>query len=142
VVSTTGFETPPFEAVIVAVPELPIATVETVNVEKLAPTGTVMVLGTVARDVSELDSAIKAPPVGAGPFKVTVAVAPNPPITLVWFRLRLASSGRICRVVVLVVPRLTAVIVAVVLAVTDEVVTLKVAEVAPAVTVTLPGTTA
>jgi hypothetical protein len=46
----------------------------TVNVAVVAFAGTVTLPGTVATKISPLDRVITAPPLGAGPFKVTVPV--------------------------------------------------------------------
>jgi hypothetical protein len=59
-----------------------------VNVAKLEPAGIVTPDGLVA-DVAELlESETSTPPVGANPFRETVAVAELPPITLEGFTLR------------------------------------------------------
>jgi len=55
----------------------------TVNVALVAPAATVTLDGTVATDVSLLESATCAPPDGAGPLSVTVPVEEFPPVTLV-----------------------------------------------------------
>jgi hypothetical protein len=54
-----------------------------VKVAVVAPAKTVMLGGTVATVVLLLESAIIAPPVGAGPLRVTVPVELLPPTTLV-----------------------------------------------------------
>ena len=59
------------------------ALVLTVNVALVAPAATVTMEGTVATDVSLLESATCAPPDGAGPLSVTVPVEEFPPVTLV-----------------------------------------------------------
>lgn len=55
----------------------------TINVLELLPAGTVMLAGTVAAIVLLLLSDTTAPPVGATPFSLTVAVELLPPTTLV-----------------------------------------------------------
>ena len=54
----------------------------TKNVAEIAPCGTVTVAGTLALPAFELDSEITAPPVPAGPLRVTVP-APDWPVTIV-----------------------------------------------------------
>jgi hypothetical protein len=58
----------------------------TVNVMLLAPAATVTLAGTVAAAVVSLERETAAPPVGAGPLRVTVPVEDcAPPVTLVGF---------------------------------------------------------
>ena len=72
---------PPFSVpVMVAATAEDTAEVETVKVADLAPAAIVTVAGTVALVALALRVTV-APPGGAGPFKVTVPVAPVPPIT-------------------------------------------------------------
>jgi hypothetical protein len=66
--------------VITAVVKAPTAVVVTVNVADVEPAITVTEAGTVALLMLEA-SATAAPPVGAGPLKVTVPVDELPPIT-------------------------------------------------------------
>ena len=54
----------------------------TVNVALLAPPATVTLAGTVAAVVLSLDRETAAPPLGAGPLRVTVPVEGDPPVTL------------------------------------------------------------
>src|SRR5205807_2133721 len=61
------------------------ALVRTVNVALVAPAATVTLEGTVATNVSLLESATCAPPDGAGPLSVTVPVEESPPVTVVGF---------------------------------------------------------
>jgi hypothetical protein len=61
------------------------ALVLTVNVALVAPAATVMLEGTVATDVSLLESATCVPPDGAGPLSVTVPVDESPPVMVVGF---------------------------------------------------------
>src|SRR5438132_13941480 len=55
----------------------------TANVALVAPSATVTLEGTVATDVSLLESATCAPPDGAGPLSVTMPVEESPPVTVV-----------------------------------------------------------
>lgn len=55
----------------------------TVNVMLLAPAATVTLAGTVAATVLSLIRETAAPPVGAGPLRVTVPVEGDPPVTLI-----------------------------------------------------------
>ena len=57
--------------------------VVTVNVALLAPAATVTFAGTVAAAVLPLERETVAPPLGAGPLRVTVPVEEDPPLTLV-----------------------------------------------------------
>jgi len=57
-----------------------------VNVALVAPAATLTLAGTRATLVLLLESAICAPPDGAGPLNVTVPVEEFPPTTLVGFR--------------------------------------------------------
>lgn len=63
--------------------DAPTALVLTVNAALVAPAATVTLAGTWAAVVLLLESATCAPPVGAGPLKVTVPVDEFPPTTLV-----------------------------------------------------------
>jgi hypothetical protein len=60
--------------------------VVTVNVLEDVPAATETFGGTVAAVVLELVRVTVAPPVGAGPSRVTVPVTGVPPGTLVWLR--------------------------------------------------------
>ena len=55
----------------------------TVNVALLAPAATVTLAGTVAAAVLSLERETAAPPLGAGPLRVTVPVEGDPPVTLI-----------------------------------------------------------
>ena len=54
----------------------------TVNVALVAPAATVTLAETVAAAVLSLIREMTAPPVGAGPLRVTVPVEGDPPVTL------------------------------------------------------------
>jgi hypothetical protein len=121
-------------------------TVVTLNVAVVAPGATVTFTGTVAAPLL-LDSDTVAPPAGAALVSVTVPVDDAPPVTLVGASVSEDSdagggTGVTVSVAVRVTPSYAPVSVTLVLAATDVVVTLKVAVVAPAATVTLPGTLA
>ena len=72
---------PPYDAEIVTDVDVATAMVVTLKVALVAPAATVTLAGTVAAALS-LESATCAPPAGAGPFSVTVAVEAFPPVTL------------------------------------------------------------
>ena len=65
----------------------------TVNVPDVAPAATVTLEGTVAAPVLLLLSVTTAPPVGAGPFSVTVPVDVPGGVTLVGFKLNELGDG-------------------------------------------------
>lgn len=67
----------------------------TVNVAVVAFAATVTLGGTVAAAVLALDRETTAPPAGAGPVKITVAVEGVPPMTDVGFKLRLVRLGAV-----------------------------------------------
>ena len=119
------------------------AKVVTVKVAWMVPAGTSTLPGTAAAG-SLLESETSAPALGAGPFSVTVPREEfRPPVTLVGFSVSEAGVGRGEGATVSAAPRVTppkdAEIVTAVAAATGLVVTVKVALVAPAGTVTLPG---
>lgn len=72
-VSVADLKLDPYDAPTVDDEDDPTAAVETVNVVVSEPAGTVMMDGTVATDVLLEDRFTLAPPVGAAPFKATVA---------------------------------------------------------------------
>ncbi len=118
------------------------ALVVIVNVAEVEPAGTVTVPGTVA--LVELEFKVTlAPPGPAAPFSVTVPVEGLPPVTDVGETVKLSSvAGLMVSVPVFVDPPCVPWMVAVVTEETALVVTVKVAEVAPADTVTDAGTVA
>ena len=124
------------------------ALVLTVNVALVAPAATVTVDGTLATVVLLLESVTSAPPDGAAPLRVTIPVEEFPPVTLVGFSVSAESvgAGGGAGVTVseadLVTPPYAAEILTVVDAATALVLTVNVALVAPAATVTLDGTLA
>lgn len=125
------------------------ALVLTGNAALVAPAATVTLDGTVATLVLLLESVTTAPPVGAAPLKVTVPVEDCiPPTTLVGFTESEESvgAGGGAGVTVseadLVTPPYVPEMLTVVDAATAFVLTINVALVAPAATVTLDGTVA
>ena len=129
-------------AVIVTVVLDATATVVIVKVALVAPAATVTVAGSLAATEVSL-SVTEYPPVGAAEAKVTVPVEEVPPTTDVGLTSRLATVGAvIVRVAVFELLLAVAVMVALMFAETAVVVTVKVAVVAPATTVTDDGTVA
>jgi hypothetical protein len=132
-----------------AVPRVPVIVTEVlaatglVVAEKLAVVAfaaTVTVAGTWAAVVLVLDRVTTAPPDGAGPFNVTVPVEEIPPSTEAGLTMtELSVAAVTVKVTVWAVPRVP-VIVTELLAPTGLVVTVKVAVVVFAATVTLAGT--
>ena len=113
-----------------------------VNVVLLEPAGMRMLAGIWAAATLLLLSVTNAPAGGAAPFSVTVPVELFPPTTLVGDRVKEDKvAGLTVRVAVLLTPNV-AVMTVVDVEPTPKVVTVKVAEVAPASTVTLAGTVA
>src|SRR3989442_3566529 len=136
-------------AVIVTVVDMVTGKVEAVNVALLLPARTVTLAGIVAARVLLLESPTVTPPVGAGAANVTVPTEEEPLATLAGLSVRAESvtggggaEGETVSSAVLVRPPKEAAIVMVVDAVTEVVVTLKLAVVDPAGTVTLAGTVA
>jgi len=139
---------PLYVAEIVADVEMRTPDVLTVKVALLAPAGTVTLDGTLAAPLV-LESATIAPPAGAGPLSVTVPVEDcKPPITLEGLsdsEARVGGGGGAGVTVSgadLVAPLKDAEMVTAVDEATALVLTVKVALVAPAATVTLEGTLA
>jgi hypothetical protein len=113
------------------------------KVAEVAPAATVTLTGTVAAEVSLLESVMIAPPVGAASFSVTVPVDPLPPVTLDGFATRDAMLVALTVSVAMPgVPLYVPVSVTCVVVPNADVVTGNVAEVAPAEIVTLTGTVA
>jgi hypothetical protein len=144
-VSEAVLTVPPKDAEIVTEVEAVTALVVTVKVALVAPAGTVTLEGTCAVVVLLLESVTCAPPDGAAPLSVTVAVEDRePPTTLEGLSPRDATvgggGGITVSEAVLVTPPKDAEMVTDVEAVTALVVTVKVALVAPAGTITLEGT--
>src|SRR6266481_1220698 len=118
----------------------------TVNIALLAPAATVTLAGTVAAAVLGLERGRAAPPLAAGPLRVTVPVEGDPPVTLMGLS-AIADSvaepgGATLSEAILVRPAYIAEMVTAVELVTALVLTVNVALVAPAETVTLAGTVA
>lgn len=117
--------------------------VATVNVAVVAPAATVTDAGTVAFVVSELTSVVMTPPVLALPFRVTVPVEVVPETTEAGFKVTVAMSAGLTVIgAVAWICCFTAEIVTGVATATPSVVTVKMAEVEPAATVTDAGTVA
>src|SRR5712692_7338768 len=122
----------------------------TVKLAPLAPPGMVTLAATLATDVLLLERVTSAPPAGAPALKVTVPAEDVGPTTLVGFSAKLESvtgagggggGVTLSRAVIVVVPSMAEMVTGVD-AVTDTVVTVNVALVAPATIVTLAGTLA
>jgi len=150
-VSSAVLVTPPKEAEMLAEVDAVTDTVVTLNVVLVLPAGTVTlpIAGTLATAVLLLKRVTTAPPVGAAALKVTVPVEDAGPTTLVGLSASVESvtggggaGSETVSSAVLVRPPKEAEIVMVVDAVTEVVVTLKLAVVDPAATVTLAGTVA
>lgn len=136
------FAVPFIVAVIVTAVALPTAVVVSVKFADAAPASTVTLAGVVAAELLS-DKVTTIPPVGAGPVKVTVPVEDVPPVTLAGFIDTVEIAGALTvSAAVLLTPLNEAVIVAVVVAATAVVFTVKFAVEAPAATVTLAGTVA
>src|SRR5919198_2330643 len=118
------------------------ALVVMLNVALVAPAATVTVAGTEAAGLL-LESATCAPPAGAGPFSVTVPELGLPPVTLAGLMPseEITGGGTVSEALCVAPPDVPEIVTAVGVA-TAFVVTLKVALVAPAATVTLAGTAA
>jgi hypothetical protein len=147
-VSVAVRDTPPALAVMTDPLVLVVVPAVIVNVALVAPAGTVTLAGTVAAVVFPLVSETTTPPAGAAALKVTVPVLVSPSRTVLGFRVRLAGVGVAAAPVVTVstadrdTPPPVPVIVAELFWLTAPVVTVNVALVAPAPTLTLAGTPA
>jgi hypothetical protein len=148
-VSVAVLVVPPYAALIVTAVDAVTALVLTVKLAVVAPAATVTLAGTRAAVVLLLASDTTAPPDGAALLKVTVPVDDCvPPVTLVGLSANEdnvtggGGAGFTVSVAVLVVPPNAALIVTAVDALTALVLTVKLAVVAPAATVTLAGTRA
>jgi len=138
-----------YEAEIVAEVEMRTTDVLTMKVALVAPAGTITLEGTLAAAVLLLESVTCAPPAGAGPLSVTVPVEDcAPPVTLVGFNVNEeregagGGAGVTVSEAVLVMPAWDAETVTSVDVATALVLTVKVALVAPAETVTVEDTLA
>jgi hypothetical protein len=88
--------TPAFEAVMVVEPMVVAGNVGIAKVVLVAPAGTVVLDGAVARVTTELVRVTTVPPEGAAALRVTVPVTAIPPTTLAWFtetEVRLAANA-------------------------------------------------
>ena len=117
-----------------------------VNIAVVAPAGTVTLAGICAAAVLLLVRVTIAPPDGAGPVNFTVPVDEVPPITevgltLMALPLPLSVGAVTVKLPVVVTPYVPAIVTVVLLA-TGVVVTVNVADIAPAATLTLAGTCA
>jgi hypothetical protein len=72
----------------------------TVNIALLAPAATVTLAGTVAAAVLPLERETAAPPLGAGPLRLTVPVEGDPPVTLIGLSATEESVAEPCGVTV------------------------------------------
>jgi hypothetical protein len=139
---------PPNAPLMVAVVEAVTDPVVMVNAALVAPDATVTVAGTVAAAVLLLlVSATTAPPAGAPPVNVTVPCEVAPPATLAGLTASDDNEAAVVGAVTVntalrVVPPNAPLMVAVVEAVTDPVVMVNAALVAPDATVTVAGTVA
>ena len=141
-VSVALTETPVSVPVIFAATVAVTGEVVTVNVVEVDPAGTVTVAGTTALLLLEARLTTK-PPVGAGPVRAAVPVEALPPVTVAGVRaIELNAEAVIPKFALSDVVPSVAVSVAVVAAVTADVVTVNVALLAPGATVTVGGTTA
>jgi hypothetical protein len=118
-----------------------VVAVVTANVVEVAPAATMTLAGVAAMAVFELTSVTAKPPAGAAALIVTLPVDDVPPVTLVGVsEIAERAGGFTVRVAFLVTPPDAADTRTDTGALTAEVVTVNVAEVAPARTVTVFGT--
>jgi hypothetical protein len=142
IVRAAVFVTEPALIVIVADVFVDTGLVVIGNVTDVLPAGIVTEPGTPAEG-ELLDRSRANPPLGAGPLIVTVQLDDVPPMTVVGLRLTEVTTGAsTVTVAVFVTCPSVAEIVAVTLEATASVFTVKVADVAPAATVTADGTVA
>jgi hypothetical protein len=113
-----------------------------VNVADRAPAAMVTAAGTCAADVLPLLNVTTAPAVGAAPLRVTVPVELLPPTTEVGDRVTEDKDAAVTVSAAFVLVPRVAVMTEVVVEATPNVVTVKVADVLPANTITLAGTLA
>jgi hypothetical protein len=137
--------TPLYDAEMVTEVDVTTGLVVTVKVAVVAPLATVTLAGTEATAVLLLESETRAPPLGAGPLRVTVPVDDDPPVTLLGLTPTedsVTAGGVTVSDAVCVAPLYDAEMLTEVEVDTVLVLTVKVAVVAPAETVTLDGTEA
>jgi len=91
-VSETLCVRPPYEAEMLPLADAATALVVTLNVALVAPAAIATLAGTDAAGLL-LESATWAPPLGAGPSRVTVPLSELPPVTLDWLRLSAETLG-------------------------------------------------
>jgi hypothetical protein len=135
----------PWEALMSAEVLAPTGLVATANVDVLDPSATVTLAGTVATDVSPLESVTTTPPAVAGAVNVTVPVEEEPPTTESGLRLRLERVGSLeftVNVADLDTPPALAVMTEELLPAVVPARIVNVALVSPPATVTLSGTVA
>ena len=113
-----------------------------VKVADREPAAIVTLAGTCAADVLLLPNVTTAPTDGAAPLRVTVPVELLPPTTGLGDLLTEDNDAAVIVSVALVLPPRVAVMTEVAVEATPRVVTVKVADVLPAATVTLAGTVA
>jgi hypothetical protein len=90
----------PLDAEIATGVELAAAMVVTWKAALVAPAATVTFGGTVAAEVLPLDNTTTVPPLGAGPFRVTLPVEEFPPLTLVGLSVSEDGVAELCGICV------------------------------------------
>jgi len=143
IVSDPVLDVVPTVAVILAIVTSGMPEVMIVKDADVAPAATVTLGGSTTKGVEVSDAkATTVPPVGAGPFSVTVPVEDVPPRTEVGFTVRPAGTGAVTlSVAIAELPPSVAVTVAAKVELTEDVEIVKVAVVDPAATVTVAGQT-